>query len=249
MTRVHGAVFVSHASEDGEVAARICAALRAAGIEVWFDQSELRGGETWDRQIRKQIHDCALFVAVISAHTNARTEGYFRREWRLAVDRTHDMADDAAFLLPVVIDDTSEATARVPEPFRDVQWTHLPAGRGSASTLSPAYWRCWRHARPRPAQVPRVPAAVPDAALAPGAGAVPRDTAGMVAIHAGTMAARDLVVFGCSRSAFALGQFGLAPRGGGGVSARTTNAPAMSAVPGAAAAAPEQSIAVLPFST
>ena len=37
-------VFLSYASEDADAAQRICAALRAAGIEVWFDQSELRGG-------------------------------------------------------------------------------------------------------------------------------------------------------------------------------------------------------------
>ncbi len=30
-----GAVFLSYASQDAEVAARICDALRAAGIEVW----------------------------------------------------------------------------------------------------------------------------------------------------------------------------------------------------------------------
>ena len=33
------AVFLSHASQDAEAAARICAALRMVGIEVWFDQS------------------------------------------------------------------------------------------------------------------------------------------------------------------------------------------------------------------
>ena len=41
---------------------------------------------------------------VISANTQARVEGYFRREWNLAAGRTLDMADDQAFLLPVVID-------------------------------------------------------------------------------------------------------------------------------------------------
>src|SRR5215470_11748910 len=89
-----GAVFLSYASQDSAAAQRICEALRAAGVEVWFDQSELRGGDAWDRQIRKQIHDCALFVPVISAHSDARREGYFRREWKLAVDRTADMAED-----------------------------------------------------------------------------------------------------------------------------------------------------------
>ncbi len=84
---------------------------------MWFDRSELRGGDAWDSQIKKQIHDCALFMPLISAHTNARTEGYFRREWKLATRRLLNMADDAAFLVPVVIDETREADARVPEEF------------------------------------------------------------------------------------------------------------------------------------
>ena len=107
---------------------RICEALRAAGIEIWFDQSELRGGDAWDRLIRKQIHDCALFMPIISDNSQARAEGYFRREWKLAVDRTHDMSERVAFLVPIVIDDTREAEADVPEKFKDVQWTHLRAG-------------------------------------------------------------------------------------------------------------------------
>ena len=94
-----GTVFLSYASQDSEAAQRICDALRAAGIEVWFDQSELRGGDAWDRHIRERIHDCRLFIAVISANTEARDEGYFRREWGLAVDRTRDMDEKKAFLL------------------------------------------------------------------------------------------------------------------------------------------------------
>ena len=123
-----GAVFLSYASEDADAAARICEALRAAGVEVWFDRSELRGGDAWDSQIKKQIHDCALFVPLISAHTNARTEGYFRGEWNLATRRLVNIADDAAFLVPVVVDETREADARVPEEFLRAQWTRLPGG-------------------------------------------------------------------------------------------------------------------------
>src|SRR5215831_8434464 len=65
------AVFLSYASQDAGAARRICEALRSAGIEVWFDQSELRVGDAWDQKIRQQIHDCALFVPVISKHINA----------------------------------------------------------------------------------------------------------------------------------------------------------------------------------
>jgi TolB-like protein/tetratricopeptide (TPR) repeat protein len=128
-----GAAFLSYASQDEEAAERIATALRSAGIQVWFDKSELRGGEAWDRQIRQQIHDCRLFIAVISAHTEARDEGYFRREWRLAVERAGDMAEGKAFLVPVVIDDTRERSAAVPDKFHEVQWTRLPAGYAATS--------------------------------------------------------------------------------------------------------------------
>ena len=128
MTDPTRAVFLSYASEDAEAAKRICEALRAAGIEVWFDQSELRGGDAWDRQIRKQIHDCALFIPIISANTQARPEGYFRLEWKLAVERTHLMSDRVAFLVPIIIDEVRDQDADVPEVFRAMQWTRLPGG-------------------------------------------------------------------------------------------------------------------------
>ena len=128
MAESKNAVFLSYATEDAEAAQRICAALRAASIEVWFDQSELRGGDVWDAAIRNQIKACALFVPLISMHSRARVEGYFRLEWKLAVDRSHLMAAEKPFLVPVVIDGINEADARVPDRFREVQWTRLPGG-------------------------------------------------------------------------------------------------------------------------
>jgi hypothetical protein len=128
MSDLGRAVFLSYASQDADSARRICEALRAGGIEVWFDQSELRGGDAWDQRIRQQIRECALFVPIISVNTQSRLEGYFRREWRLGVDRTLDMADGKPFLVPVAIDDTPDKNAHVPEAFRAVQWTRLPAG-------------------------------------------------------------------------------------------------------------------------
>jgi TolB-like protein/tetratricopeptide (TPR) repeat protein len=131
MSTPTGAVFLSYASQDAEAAQRICDALRAAGVEVWFDKSELRGGDIWDRQIEDRIHDCRLFIPLISANTERRDEGYFRREWGLAVDRTRDMAEKKTFLVPVVIDDTHQREASVPEKFRHVHWARLPDGNPS----------------------------------------------------------------------------------------------------------------------
>src|SRR5262245_27582734 len=123
-----GAVFLSYASQDTAAAQRICEAMRSAGVEVWFDQSELKGGDVWDQKIRRQIHDCALFIPIISANTASRQEGYFRLEWDLADQRTHMMARDRAFIVPVCLDATPGAGTDVPESFHRVQWTRLPAG-------------------------------------------------------------------------------------------------------------------------
>jgi TolB-like protein len=136
VTEPSHAVFLSYASQDADAARRICESLRAAGIEVWLDQSELRGGDTWDSAIRKQIKTCALFLPVISANTSVRTEGYFRLEWKLAVDRSHLIAAERAFILPVVIDGVHEADALVPDRFREVQWTSCPAGQVSAEFIA-----------------------------------------------------------------------------------------------------------------
>jgi TolB-like protein/tetratricopeptide (TPR) repeat protein len=128
MTERSHAVFLSYASQDAEAAQKICNALRAAGIEVFLDQSELRGGDAWDQKIRREIHDCALFIPVISANTASRHEGYFRLEWDLADQRTHMIARSRVFVVPVCLDATTQLAADVPESFQRAQWTRLPGG-------------------------------------------------------------------------------------------------------------------------
>lgn len=161
-------VFLSYASEDRQAARRIGDALPAYGLEVWYDESELGGGDAWDQKIRRQIRECDFFMALVSAQTEARREGYFRREWRLAVERTLDMADDHTFILPIVIDETDQASARVPEKFLAVQWLRVPAGEptpalealcrrlalGDTANAAPAKSAS---ARPRPKQAAPVP--------------------------------------------------------------------------------------------
>lgn len=115
------AIFVSYSHDDAAVARRLTEALRAAGLEVWFDENELRSGDTWDAKIKQQIRDCALFLPVISQNTQRRREGYFRLEWHLAEERSRLIARGTPFLVPVVIDDVAERGAIVPEVFLSVQ--------------------------------------------------------------------------------------------------------------------------------
>lgn len=122
------AVFVSYAREDLPAVQRLKAALEGAGITVWFDMDRLEGGDDYDRKIRGNIARCSFFVPIVSATTQRRHEGYFRREWNYAVDRTYGMADGAVFILPVCVDDTPEAGAVVPEKFKARHFSRLPGG-------------------------------------------------------------------------------------------------------------------------
>jgi TolB-like protein/Tfp pilus assembly protein PilF len=245
MSASNKAVFLSYASQDAEAARRICEALRAAGVEVWFDQSELRGGDAWDQKIRRQIRDCALFIPIISSNTQARTEGYFRLEWRLADQRTHLMAQSRAFLVPVCVDDTRDVDAEVPDSFLAVQWTRLPEGDIPAAFVE----RVLRLLSPDE-RIPLTPensparAAPPDA-LRASAPVAAKETIGNQTASRGARLALLLSV----AAAIALGYFGvvrfLATKRVA-ESARPPT-PAIQSDTSAASTIPDKSIAVLPF--
>lgn len=176
------AVFISYASQDADAARRIAEALRAGGVEVWFDQQELRGGDAWDQKIRRQIRDCTLFLPVISAQTQARPEGYFRREWKVAVARTHDMAEGMPFLLPLTLDGVKDSEALVPDEFRAVQWT--PVGADGLNPAFVAHVRSLLESGGR-APVPTGSAPAPSRPASPStrqAGALPGWARGVIAV-------------------------------------------------------------------
>lgn len=125
-------LFLSYSSEDREAARRLRDAISELGLQVWYDEDELTGGDAWDQKIRERIRRCDYFMPLVSRSTENRREGYFRREWRQAAERTLDMADDVLFIVPVSIDPLIAENARVPERFQQVQWTRCPGGEPNA---------------------------------------------------------------------------------------------------------------------
>jgi hypothetical protein len=123
------AVFISYAREDLPAVQQIKAGLEASGITTWFDMDRLAVGDDYDRKIQRNIARCSYFIPVISATTQQRHEGYFRREWSYALDRARNMAEGALFILPVILDDTTAAQALVPDRFKALHFTQLPDGK------------------------------------------------------------------------------------------------------------------------
>lgn len=68
-------VFISHASEDkGEVVRPLATALQGAGLSVWYDEFELRIGDSLRRKIDKGLASSRFGVVVLS-------RAFFGRGW------------------------------------------------------------------------------------------------------------------------------------------------------------------------
>lgn len=120
------AIFISYAREDSEEAGRVWEGLRDI-TDVWMDRT-LEPGENYAHLIKRRIAGCSLFVPIISRNTISRSRGFFHREWNQAVDRLSEVARGTPFIIPVIVDDTSEGAEGVPEEFWDMHVARLPGG-------------------------------------------------------------------------------------------------------------------------
>ncbi len=128
-----GAIFISYASDDIGAAKKLFVDLREIGGDVaWFDKTALKPGDNWDQHLRSAVQRCGLFLPLLSANTEQRTEGYFRLEWSEAAERSKRI-QGRKFIFPIVIDPdyagAMDRYALVPEAFKAVQYCHAPAGK------------------------------------------------------------------------------------------------------------------------
>jgi len=128
-------VFLSYASEDRAEAMALAEAMQSCGIQVWFDVDKLQSGEQWKATVRKQIHACSLFVALISKHMDTTERRIFRYEWKEAIEEADTRPMHLPFIIPVAIDDTRHRAEYVPESFQTLHWCRLPGGRPSDEFL------------------------------------------------------------------------------------------------------------------
>jgi hypothetical protein len=63
-------VYLAHASEDHETLARpLAEKLMANGIEVWFDEWEIRPGDSLRRKMEAGLANCTHFVVLLTPHS------------------------------------------------------------------------------------------------------------------------------------------------------------------------------------
>jgi hypothetical protein len=125
-------IFFSYASEDVLVASELRKNLVAAGIHLWFDREDFRGGEKWREILQKVIEaedQCYAFLSVVSEATERTTRSFYHLERYWAADVVKEITSDRDFYIPVCISkDPIPKPKREPENLRNRHVVHCPNG-------------------------------------------------------------------------------------------------------------------------
>jgi TIR domain-containing protein len=122
-------VFLAHASQDRSIAEEITLALRGAGFEVFFDESDLPPGGDYHARIRDAVSQSVYLVFLISPDSVAGGR-YTLSELKLAQEKWSHPADR---VLPVMVRPTP--MAEIPPYLKAVTILH-PKGSASAEVAS-----------------------------------------------------------------------------------------------------------------
>lgn len=76
-------VFLSYNHQDAEIAERIKQSLAGAGIDVWRDGDEIRGGDTWQERVEEAVASADAALVLIGLHP----KGWQNEEIRLLLDQ------------------------------------------------------------------------------------------------------------------------------------------------------------------
>jgi hypothetical protein len=95
-------IFVSHNAKDKDTARLLATMFTDRGISVWFDQWEIKPGESITGGIEKGLQECDVFLLMWSAA--AKASKWVDTELRAAIRKRVD--DTAVRLIPILIDDT-----------------------------------------------------------------------------------------------------------------------------------------------
>lgn len=79
MTRV----FISYSQKDIDIARKLARDLEEAGFDVWWDISDLKGGDAWLRTIQAALKASEYCLVVLSP--NSAESGWVEKEYTYAI--------------------------------------------------------------------------------------------------------------------------------------------------------------------
>lgn len=112
-------VFISYSWTDKPLAERLRNELEKNGLNVFFDDDELKTGDRYNQVIKKYLKDCDYFVALISQNALSDPKRYvYDKEWKSAI--VLDGYKDQSYIRPYIIDQTAPTDERIPDEIRNL---------------------------------------------------------------------------------------------------------------------------------
>jgi hypothetical protein len=94
-------VFLSHSSRDSHLAQRVAIDLKMSGIDVWFDEWEIKVGHSISQKIQQGL-ESADFVVVILTRSSIAS-GWVEKEWQSRIGE--EASSRNVVILPVLAED------------------------------------------------------------------------------------------------------------------------------------------------
>jgi hypothetical protein len=100
-------VFLSYASEDVVRVGELRDALARRGIDVWHDRRNLRGGRSWEQQIKRIVSKVDYFVFIQSPamdrRDDSRLDGVYNAELNEAIGRLRNRPYGSVFIFHATV--------------------------------------------------------------------------------------------------------------------------------------------------
>jgi tetratricopeptide (TPR) repeat protein len=109
-------VFLCHSNSDKAPVRELYDKLRAASVDAWLDEMNLKGGQDWDLEIRRAVRTSDVVIVCLSSGSVTK-EGYVQKEIKQALDVADEKPDGTIYIVPVRLDECN-----VPERLRRWHW-------------------------------------------------------------------------------------------------------------------------------
>jgi hypothetical protein len=128
-------VFLCHASTDKPKVRELYRYLKRRGINPWFDEEHLVGGQDWQVEIPKALATSDAIIICLTKNSIDK-EGYIQKEIKFALDKALEMPEGRIFLIPVKFDE-----CEVPFTLSRYQWVDLTVESGYAKMMKALKFR------------------------------------------------------------------------------------------------------------
>lgn len=128
-------VFLCHASVDKPSVCNLYNRLLVCGIEPWFDEEKLVGGQDWELEIRRAVRASHIVIVCLS-QASVYKAGFVQKEIRYALDVADEQPEGNIFLIPLRLE-----LCEVPDRLRRWQWIDLYEPNGYSRLMKAIYRR------------------------------------------------------------------------------------------------------------